>query len=468
MADQESPIPGYVILEQIAKGGMGIVYKARQKSLDRIVAIKILPRRLSSNEVFVQRFLREAQLAAQLVHPHIVRMLEVGQHGNYYYIVMEFVEGMSLRRLIEGESSLDWRRAVAIIRQTAEALGVAYRKSIVHRDIKPENILITPDGSAKLADMGLAKSLVDDASLTLEGTALGTPHYISPEQGRGEAVDTRSDIYSLGATFYYAVTGFHPFEGPTPASIILKHVTDPLIPPSVRNPSVPRGVCDIIRRMMAKKPAQRYQTPEELLTDLGRLDARGNLPASAAIPGTTQFEIRSSRSKPGKVRTTAGTSRKSTATIIAGVCGAALLLGGIMAFLFRPGTHRPSPIPQTPSNGMPSPRPESITENPVPVPHPRRDPVPSPVNPDDLKNEWAAINASATPDKLRSFINTHRADPMARPFVTKAEEMLDVILQNRIREIRNALDTAKTRSDTCYRTGDFQGTSAPLEEFIQK
>ncbi|MEX0741679.1 MAG: serine/threonine-protein kinase, partial [Phycisphaeraceae bacterium] len=205
----EGQIPGYRILDRIGAGAMASVFKAQQLSLDRTVAIKILPRRHISDASFVQRFYAEGRAAARLNHPNIVQAIDVGQSGDHHYFVMEMVEGHTVFDHLQKYHRYDEAEALRIIIQTAEALHHAHEKGFIHRDVKPKNIMITPEGTAKLADMGLARQVSDREAAEREaGRAFGTPYYISPEQIRGQVdIDSRCDIYGLGATFYHMVTG---------------------------------------------------------------------------------------------------------------------------------------------------------------------------------------------------------------------------------------------------------------------
>ena len=267
----------FEILSRLGEGGMGTVYKARQLSLDRTVALKVLPPRLAKDPTFVRRFIREAKTAGKLTHPNIITTLDVGESGGFNYIAMEYIEGPSLSEVIEKHGKIPEKRAIEVVTGIASGLGYAARHNIIHRDIKPSNIMIAADGKAKLCDLGLAKQLfVDDASLTESGAAVGTPHYMSPEQAEGKpGIDGRSDIYSLGATLFHMLTGRHPFTGDTPLEILHKRLKEP--PPSPRglSPELSDGVCAIVQRMMARELNDRYQTAEELLADLRALGEGG-------------------------------------------------------------------------------------------------------------------------------------------------------------------------------------------------
>ncbi len=263
-------IPGYQILEKLGSGAMATVFKAKQLSLDREVAIKVLPKRLSENPEYVERFYKEGRAAARLNHNNIVQAIDVGQASGYHYFVMEYVQGRTVYDDISKGKVYSEAVALDIIIQIAESLQHAHERGLIHRDVKPKNIMITSDGVAKLADMGLAREAEDEAAAQMEaGRAYGTPYYISPEQIRGELdIDYRADIYSLGATFYIMVSGKVPFEATTPSAVMHNHLRCPLVPPDHLNPNLSVGVAEVIEIMMAKKREDRYSSVSVLLEDL--------------------------------------------------------------------------------------------------------------------------------------------------------------------------------------------------------
>ena len=275
-------IPGYILQKRVGAGAMAVVYRAKQVSLDRFVAIKILPKKLSKNPEFVERFYREGKAAAALNHPNIVQAFDVGEAAGFHYFVMEFVEGNTVYDELAGGKSYTETEAITIIRQVAEALLHAHDKGIIHRDVKPKNIMLTRDRIAKLADMGLARAASDrELAMAEAGRAYGTPYYISPEQIRGEVnIDQRADIYSLGATFYHMVTGRVPFEGPTPSVVMHKHLKETLTPPDHLNRKLTAGCAAAIEMMMAKRAADRYPNIRTVIEDLDRL-LRGQPPVYA-------------------------------------------------------------------------------------------------------------------------------------------------------------------------------------------
>ena len=266
-------IPGYKILGKLGAGAMATVFKARQLSLDRVVAIKVLPRKFTQNPQFIERFYAEGRAAAQLNHPNIVQAYDVGKAGEYHYFVMEFVDGRTVYDDIVKHKRFSPEEAIDISIQIAEALQHAHERGLIHRDVKPKNIMINQEGVAKLADMGLARAISDKEAAEAEaGKAFGTPYYISPEQIRGAVtVGPPADIYSLGATLYHMVTGSVPFDGKNPSAVMHKHLKAELAAPDHVNPKLSAGISEVIEMMMAKDPRKRYQTCKDLLVDLRAL-----------------------------------------------------------------------------------------------------------------------------------------------------------------------------------------------------
>ncbi|HRX85580.1 MAG TPA: serine/threonine-protein kinase [Phycisphaerae bacterium] len=275
-------IPGFQILKKLGQGAMATVFQAKQISLDRIVAIKVLPRRMSENREFVDRFYREGRAAARLNHPNIVQAIDVGEAGGYHYFVMEFIDGCTVYDKISDGRPMPEEEAVRIALGTAKALEHAHARGFIHRDVKPKNVMLTKDNVVKLADMGLAREVSDYKIAELEaGRAYGTPYYISPEQIRGEInIDFRADIYSLGATFYHMLVGKVPFEGSTPSTVMHKHLKEPLVPPDHLNARLSSGVAEVVELMMAKKREDRYPSTKELIIDLEAI-AKGEAPLMA-------------------------------------------------------------------------------------------------------------------------------------------------------------------------------------------
>ena len=260
-------VAGYELMARIGAGGMGTVYRARQLSLDRMVAFKILPPELARDESYIERFVREAKLAARLSHPNAIQVFDVGEDAGRHFIVMELVDGAPVSSLVE-RGAMDEQQALRIILQVAGALAEAHDHSIIHRDIKPSNILLTSSGIAKLADLGLAKDVSGSmgVSLTVSGASPGTPHYMSPEQCNGlKDIDGRTDIYSLGITLYRMVCGSEPYKGPTPMVVMRKHIDEPLPDPGTVNPSLSAATTQLIRDMTAKDRDARLPNCREVI-----------------------------------------------------------------------------------------------------------------------------------------------------------------------------------------------------------
>lgn len=258
----------YEIIEKIGNGGMATVYKATDKVLKRNVAVKILRDEFTTDDEFIKRFEVEAQSAARLTHPNIVSIYDVGVDGNLYYIVMELIQGKTLKEIIIKEKGpLPWKWSINVSIQIASALEMAHRNNIIHRDIKPHNIIITEDGVAKVTDFGIAKA-VSNSTITAFGTTIGSVHYFSPEHARGGFTDAKSDLYSLGVVMYEMVTGRVPFDADTPVSVALKHMQEEPVEPIEVNPNLPMAVNKIIMRALQKDTTLRYQTASEMLVDL--------------------------------------------------------------------------------------------------------------------------------------------------------------------------------------------------------
>jgi len=257
----------YAILEEIGGGGMAVVYKARDTLLNRIVAVKVLRSEFSGDDDFVRRFRREAQAAASLSHPNIVSIYDVGQQEGLYYIVMEYIEGRTLKDLIRSRSPMPPMEVIEIGKQICDALECAHKNKIVHRDIKSHNIIITSEGRVKVADFGIARAAAD-TTITNTGSVFGSVHYFSPEQARSEMVDERSDIYSLGVVLYEALAGRLPFDGQTPVAIALKQIQDDPQPISDIISGFPEELEAIIDKCMEKSPDDRFQSAAELRKEL--------------------------------------------------------------------------------------------------------------------------------------------------------------------------------------------------------
>ena len=257
----------YEILDVIGVGGMAVVYKAYCHRLHRFVAIKVLKRDLAADAEFRRRFHEEAQAVAMLSHPNIVSVYDVSKGDDLDYIVMELIDGITLKQYMQKkEGRLNWRESLYFITQIVRALGHAHSRGIIHRDIKPQNIMVLRDGSVKVADFGIARIMSSQSTLTKE--ALGSVHYISPEQAKGGRVDNRSDLYSLGVVMYEMLTGRPPYDGESPVAVALKHINGGAPMPSTINPNIPGGLEQIIMHAMEVDPARRYSSATEMLYDM--------------------------------------------------------------------------------------------------------------------------------------------------------------------------------------------------------
>ena len=257
----------YEILEKIGNGGMATVYKAKCHVLNRYVAVKVLRDEFTTDSEFIKKFNTEAQSAASLTHPNIVSIYDVCNEDNLYYIVMELIQGKTLKEIIVEDGMLSWKWSVNIAMQIASALEMAHKHNIIHRDIKPHNIIITEDGIAKVTDFGIAKA-VSNSTITAFGTTIGSVHYFSPEHARGGFTDAKSDLYSLGVVMYEMLTGRVPFDADTPVSVALKQVQEEPIDPLKYNSNIPISVDKIILKAMQKDPNLRYQNATQMLEDL--------------------------------------------------------------------------------------------------------------------------------------------------------------------------------------------------------
>jgi predicted Ser/Thr protein kinase len=278
----------YRILDVVGKGGMSVVYKAQHRITNQIVALKILPAELAILDDIKARFIEEARALAKVEHPNIVRLYNFGEEGGRFVLAMQYVEGTTFERKIFAAGKLPWREAVAIARQVLLALQAAHGVGIIHRDIKPSNVLVRPDGSAMVMDFGIAKMAEGSARLTATGQTMGTVRYMSPEQVRGQVVDHRSDLYSVGATLYEAITGETPFDGSTHFEIMMKHLNETAKAPRARAVLVPEAVERALERALSKDVATRYQSATDFIADLDRLTGDAAVSPRPVLETTTR------------------------------------------------------------------------------------------------------------------------------------------------------------------------------------
>ncbi len=325
----------YEILEEVGRGGMAIVYLAKCLVLNRYVAIKVLRPEFRNDEDFIKRFKIEAQSAGNLTHPNIVSIYDVGNEGDIEYIVMEYVEGITLKQYLNAKGVLPEKEAVDYAAQICAGLEHAHKKGIVHKDIKPENILITKEGILKITDFGIAKAL-NQATITTGGHALGSVHYFSPEQARGSVTDAKTDIYSVGVILYEMATGKRPFDGDSAISVAMQHIEAEPVRPSIINPRVSTSLDTVILRAMKKDTFERYQSATQMLIDLKKVSVGSGVnSAPAGKPQVTEKTF--DPSEEAKKRSQAITSkraaeaaakkkkRKDTLSVVAGIAAAVIL-----------------------------------------------------------------------------------------------------------------------------------------------
>lgn len=260
----------YELQEKIGEGGMSLVYKARDKKLNRFIAVKILKHEFIDNEDIVDKFKKEATAIANLNDPYIVNVLDVGSQDDYNYIVMEYVKGKTLKEFIREKGRIPYDLALKFSTQIAKALDCAHKNNIIHRDIKPQNILVTEEGSLKVTDFGIAKS-TNSSTITNTSNVIGSAHYFSPEQAKGNYIDSRTDLYSLGVVIYEMVTGRVPFDADSPVSVALKHIQEEVVPPKNINSAVPESLNKLILKAMEKEQIKRYQSAKEMIVDLDKI-----------------------------------------------------------------------------------------------------------------------------------------------------------------------------------------------------
>lgn len=275
----------YELFERVGEGGMSVVYKAKDKFLNRFVAIKILKPEFINDKKFIESFKRESQNAASMSHPNIVNIYDVGREGNIHYIVMELIEGRALSDYIKDQGAMAYPKVIALSKQIAAALSFAHKNHIIHRDVKPHNVMITPNGTAKITDFGIAKAV--NATTITDNTdgIVGSVHYFSPEQARGGYVDEKSDIYSLGIVMYEMLTGKVPFDGDNPVSIALQHINGEMVPPSKVVSGVPPALEHIIMKCTDKYPVNRYASADELIEALNNLEFVGSVVGNSVLMG---------------------------------------------------------------------------------------------------------------------------------------------------------------------------------------
>jgi len=457
----KSSIGPYTIRRELGRGGMGVVYLGYEESLQREVAIKVLSASLASDEQAVQRFLREARSAASLSHPNVVQVYAVGEDAGEHYFAMEFVRGASVLQIIRNRGSIPFHAAAAFIMQAASGLAAAHEKGIIHRDIKPANLMVDELGLLKITDFGLALLGERVSRLTATGMLIGTPGYLSPEQCLDEEVDHRTDIYSLGVSFFEMLSGKMPFSAGSPLALMQKIVNSP--PPDIRelNPDIPVDLREILGRMMARKPDERYQSCSDLITGLQRFLGGGRAPqtltlvdivASVTADASAQRE-RTSREKQGilsdkeletpTLPLAAGTGAASSSSpptespntasmentgsqrsplpwIVIIILLILLLLGtGFFLLKNRPVKEKPVPlpaptaVPSTHEAGPAEATPTAEKTEATPIPESR--PTPTPLS---------TVNTTSEATPVSSAPTTEKTDAIGVGIITRGESLL--------------------------------------------
>jgi eukaryotic-like serine/threonine-protein kinase len=330
----------FQVLRRLGQGGMGEVYLAEQQSLKRKVALKVLKPELAGNAASLQRFEAEAKAVARATHANIVQVYAIGEGEGVHYMALEYVEGLNLREYLAKKGPPPLPLALTILKQVAAALARAAELGIIHRDVKPDNILLTRKGEVKVTDFGLSRCFQTDpnaVSLTASGVAMGTPLYMSPEQVEGKPLDSRTDIYSLGVTCYYMLAGKPPFAGATPFEVAMKHARDEPPPLAAVCPDLPEGLCAIVHKMMAKDPAQRYQTGREILRDLARLrgGGAGSTMAVSTPPLSVELVVAPSGSQSLSAPPPVSSGRIVWYALMGASLAAALILGAAAGWMRR-------------------------------------------------------------------------------------------------------------------------------------
>lgn len=351
----------YELFEKIGEGGMSVVYKAKDRLLNRFVAIKVLKPEFIKDRKFIESFRRESQAAASLSHSNIVNIFDVGQEGNIHYIVMELITGNTLSEMIKEEGPLPYQRVIELTKQIAAALSEAHRNHLIHRDVKPHNVMLTADGTAKITDFGIAKAINSSTIAdTMSGGIMGSVHYFSPEQARGGYVDEKSDIYSLGIVMYEMLTGRVPFDGDNPVNIALMHINGEMVPPSKLVSGIPPALERIVLKATDKYQSNRFSSVDELIQALDNLAFVSSVVGDSVFAGSNDAEYdpilnnnaddyddddepkrKQNKKKDKKDSGEDGGSKKK---LVIGIVAGVLVLAGILIAVFA-GGGKPVTVP---------------------------------------------------------------------------------------------------------------------------
>ncbi|HUT34205.1 MAG TPA: protein kinase [Planctomycetota bacterium] len=442
----------FEVVGLVGRGGMGAVYKARQCSLDRLVALKVV-RLGEGSEAMATRFQREARAAAAINHPNIIEIYTVGQQGNLQYIAMELVEGENLSQIVRREKRLDPARALGYMKQTCAALAKAHATGIVHRDIKPMNILVSRDGTAKVADFGLAKRMEGDLAATVEGQITGTVLYMSPEVAGGEQGNARSDLYSLGATFYHVLAGEPPFTGRSTTEVLLKHARTVVPSLAERVPGTPPALSRIVQRLLRKDPGERFQTADEVLAALERAERTLGAPGEGTVTGDRQafHATLAERAEASRQK-----ARKLALLISLGAAAAALLI--ILVALLSGGGQKPPAEVRTPPARDPStpPTKEPPAKEPTKV-------TPTPKTPPRAPT-WADVLREVEP-KVQAALKEERFGDAAAEYRALADQFGDETLR---RECQTRILRIQDDAEAAYRRLEAQARKLAAERNFSK
>ncbi len=406
--DIGSVIGGFKIEKELGRGGMGVVYRAHELSLNRKIALKILSERLSNDKEFIERFKREARVVAALNHPNIVNILSYGEEQGLYYFAMEYVKGTDLGKILKEKKEIPLDQALSITTQIADALEEAAARGVVHRDLKPSNIMIDSMGRIKVTDFGIAYFQDAESQLTRTGLYMGTPEFSSPEQARGAPLDVRSDIFSLGAILYKMLSGTPPVSGESPLAVVAKILTEPIIPISRIKPTLPHLVAELVDKMMAKDIEARFQTPTEVMAAIS--DCLKNL--KEETPLTKSILLKKNSSPPP---VPPKNNKAKNIGIIVGVILAILLsMWSIDAFFLqeKPTTNSMESMAKKDNKiAMVQPGSASLTESENKTPEPEVKKEPAVASPDSAEKPVNKISEKAPPQKTETKITRLPSPP---------------------------------------------------------